>query len=118
MLQSNASWRSHFISDSDFIFRRNASFFVKRTLWVLLRYKRIEFELNNLWLTNLITGYIIKIEKGKTSNGYAKTLKLFRKITLMLCKGWRYFFMEITKSKRIIINNMYSLSIAIPPFFY
>ena len=31
--------------------------------------------------------------KGKTSNGYAKTLRLFRKITLMLCKGWRYFFM-------------------------
>ena len=57
------------------------------------------------------------IEKGKTSNGYAKTLRLFRKITLMLCKGWRYFFMEITKSKRIIIKEiMYSLSIATTSF--
>ena len=35
----------------------------------------------------------------------------------MLCKGWRYFFMEITKSNRIIINViMYSLSIAITSF--
>ncbi len=31
--------------------------------------------------------------------------------------GGRYFFMEITKSNRIIINEiMYSLSIAITPF--
>ena len=35
----------------------------------------------------------------------------------MLCKGWRYFFMEFTNSKRIIINViMYSLSIAITSF--
>ena len=39
------------------------------------------------------------------------------KITLLALVGWRYFFMEITKSNRTIINEiMYSLSIAITPF--
>ena len=34
-----------------------------------------------------------------------------------LWQGWRYFFMEITKSNRIVINKiMYSLSIVITPF--
>jgi hypothetical protein len=44
----------------------------------------------------------MKIEKGKTSNGYAKK-DIFLKITHSLAVG-RYFFMEITKSKRIIIK--------------
>ena len=52
------------------------------------------------------------IEKGKTSNGYAKK-NIVIKITLLALVGWRYFFMEITKSNIIIINEiMYSLSIA------
>jgi hypothetical protein len=39
------------------------------------------------------------------------------KITLLALDGWRYFFMEITKSNNIIINEiMYSLSIAITSF--
>ena len=38
-------------------------------------------------------------------------------ITLTFVMGWRYFFMEITKSNKIIINDiMYSLSIAITSF--
>ena len=56
---------------------------------------------------------IITIEKGKTSNGYAKTLRLFRKITLMLCKGWRYFFMVIISTIKVIIYIiMYTYSIS------
>ena len=59
---------------------------------------------------------IMRIEKGKTSNGYAKRKLLIKKITLLL-GGGRYFFMEITKSNKIIINDiMYSLSIAITSF--
>ena len=59
----------------------------------------------------------MNIEKGKTSNGYAKK-NIVIKITLLALDGWRYFFMDITKSNRIIINEiMYSLSIAITPFF-
>ena len=54
--------------------------------------------------------------KGKTSKGYAKK-NIVIKITLLALVGWRYFFMEITKSKRIIINEiMYSFSIATTSF--
>lgn len=50
----------------------------------------------------------MNIEKGKTINGYAKTSRLFRKITLMLCKGWRYFFMvNANESNKIIIKDIY-----------
>jgi len=57
------------------------------------------------------------IEKGKTSNGYAKTLRLFKKITLMLCKGWRYFFMVMISTIKVIIYIiMYTYSIAITSF--
>ena len=53
----------------------------------------------------------MKIEKGKTSNGYAITW-LFIKIT-PLGKCGRYFFMVITKSSNRIINIiMYSNSIS------
>ncbi len=56
------------------------------------------------------------IEKGKTSNGYAKK-NIVIKITLLALVGWRDFFMEITKSNIIIINEiMYSLSIATTSF--
>ena len=56
------------------------------------------------------------IEKGKTLNGYAISV-LFMKNNADLWLSGRYFFMEITKSNRIIINEiMYSLSIAITPF--
>jgi len=56
------------------------------------------------------------IEKGKTSNGYAQK-NIVIKITLLALVGWRYFFMEITKSNIIIINEiMYSLSIATTSF--
>ena len=46
----------------------------------------------------------MKIEKGKTSNGYAK-VSYFKRITPTLA-GWRYFFMVITKSNRIIIKDI------------
>jgi len=53
-----------------------------------------------------------KYRKGKTSNGYAKKNVVIKNNALL--GGGRYFFMEITKSNRIIINEiMYSLSIAI-----
>jgi len=42
------------------------------------------------------------IEKGKTLNGYAKE-RLFIKNNASFGRG-RYFFMEFTKSKRIIIK--------------
>ena len=59
----------------------------------------------------------MKIEEGKTSNGYAKK-NIVIKITLLALVGWRYFFTEITNSNRIIIKEiMYSLSIAITPLF-
>ena len=51
----------------------------------------------------------MKIEKGKTSNGYAESVRLNNP---NFWSSGGYFFMEITKSKRIIINEiMYSLSI-------
>ena len=56
----------------------------------------------------------MNIEKGKTSNGYAKWIVKNN----ASFDGGRYFFMEITKSNKIIIKDiMYSLSIAIPPFY-
>ena len=65
-------------------------------------------------MTNHIEWFIITIEKGKTSNGYAKYSLLVKKITHFALVGWRYFFMEITKSNKIIINEiMYSLSISL-----
>ena len=58
----------------------------------------------------------MRIEKGKTSNGYAKT-KVLLKNNANALDGWRYFFMEITISNKVIIKQiMYSLSIAITPF--
>lgn len=56
------------------------------------------------------------IEKGKTLNGYAISV-LFMKNNADLWLSGRYFFMEITKSNRIIIKQiMYSLSIAVTSF--
>ena len=56
------------------------------------------------------------IEKGKTLNGYAISV-LFMKNNADLWLSGRYFFMEITKSKRTIIKQiMYSKSIAITSF--
>ena len=67
----------------------------------------------NYLLTKVGVACIMKIEKGKTSNGYAKTLRLFRKITLMLCKGWRYFFMVMINTISVIIYIiMYTYSIS------
>ena len=64
-------------------------------------------------LTNKMFCDKIYIEKGKTSNGYAK--KCY-KITLLFSDCGGYFFMVITISNRIVINNMYSLSIAFTSF--
>ena len=55
------------------------------------------------------------IEKGKTSNGYAKK-NIVIKITLLALVGWRYFFMVIImNSTKANINISYS--IAHPPPF-
>ena len=52
------------------------------------------------------------IEKGKTLNGYAISV-LFMKNNADLWLSGRYFFMETTKSRRIIIKEiMNSLSIS------
>ena len=66
-----------------------------------------------MWgLTFALVGYIMNIEKGKTSNGYAQTIGYLKNNAKAL-DGWRYFFMEITKSNRINIKDiMYSLSIS------
>ena len=56
-------------------------------------------------LTNIKTEDIILIEKGKTSNGYAKT-NIIIKITLLALVGWRYFFMVNAKSNKIIIKDI------------
>lgn len=45
---------------------------------------------------------IMRIEKGKTSNGYAKNNVVIKNNALL--GGGRYFFMVITKSKRTIIK--------------
>ena len=48
----------------------------------------------------------MNIEKGKTSNGYAKD-SLFFKITLLALVGWRYFFMvNANESNNIIIKEI------------
>ena len=44
----------------------------------------------------------MNIEKGKASNGYAKTKVLLKNNAIAL-DGWRYFFMEITISNKVII---------------
>ncbi len=63
--------------------------------WIRLFLKKLLTKRKNL--------YIMKIEKGKTSNGYAKTMDYLRNNAKALV-GWRYFFMEITKSNKIIIK--------------
>ena len=59
---------------------------------------------------------IINTEKGKTLNGYAK-YQVIKRITLMLCKGWRYFFMVMINTIKVIIYIiMYTYSIATTSF--
>ncbi len=54
--------------------------------------------------------YIMIIEKGKLQTVMPKSLFLKNNAALA---GWRYFFMETTKSRRIIIKEiMNSLSIS------
>ena len=65
-------------------------------------------------LTNRPICYIIKIQKARPQTVMPK--ECIYKNNASFDRG-RYFFMEITKSNRIIINDiMYSLSIAITPF--
>ena len=46
------------------------------------------------------------IEKGRTSNGYAKK-NIVIKITLLALVGWRYFFMvNANESNKIIIKEI------------
>ena len=79
--------------------------------WLFLFY-HINLNKSRKLLTKSIYSYIIVIEKGKTSNGYAKKNKVI-KITLLALVGWRYFFMEITSSNRTIIKHiMYSFPIS------
>ena len=44
----------------------------------------------------------ITIEKGKTSNGYAKTKVLLKNNAIAL-DGWRYFFMVMINTIKVIM---------------
>ena len=63
-------------------------------------------------LTNPKKHNIIKIQKGKTLNGYAKVY-CFKNNALL--GGGRYFFMDIINNNKSIIKIMYC-SISYPPF--
>ena len=56
-------------------------------------------------LTIMRICHIINIEKGKTLNGYAKTINYLKNNVIALV-GWRYFFMVNAISNKININEI------------
>ena len=57
-------------------------------------------------MTHKILSDIIKIEKGKTSNGYADNVLFLVKNNATIGNGWRYFFMANIIANNNIINTI------------